>query len=252
MFFFYIIFKSTVDEEQDTWDSPLQWRQSILQEMKLKDYNPIRSKTPTFQKQKISEQHIITVPYNRDPSVTIKTLPSLDEEKIRSRTSSQTMIREHNLFSNTEIKLGPSATKPSVNIQRPKSPALILPKNGDKNFEGANQDFEFIRSPISPTARLRKTGNPIAELESKGKKNIDRINEDDPPFNFQGMLRKTNFKRDSMKKIEENVNETPYTNVLRQTYQKPVEMCADINKEFDNIRCELAPGIYLEGTEAAL
>lgn len=92
--------------------------------------------------------------------------------------------------------------------------------------------------------KLRKTGNPIAELESKGKKTIDRIQEDDPPFNFQGMLRKTNFKRNSMKKIEENACEAQY-NVSRQ--DKSIDRCKD-----DKIRYEIAPGVFLEGTEAAV
>lgn len=228
--------------------------------MKQKDYNPIRSKTPVFQKQKISDQHIITVPYIRDPFSAVEKLPSLETEKVCCRTSSQSIIHGERKFAKADIKLDSPINKPIAKLKTPTYPTIISPKVIDKNFEGANQDFEFIKS--SPISRLKKTpGNPIAELESKGKKNVDKVNEDDPPFNFQGMLRKTNYKRDSMKSKEEIITEAPYTNVLKKTTKsddifenaKDEENEKEKEKYDENtVRCEVAPGIFLEGTEAEL
>lgn len=201
--------------------------------MKQKDYNQVRPKTPNFQKQKISEEHLITVPYTRCPSQTLKKLSSIESEKIRPRTSSQTIYREDR-FEKPEVK--PTFLK--------KTPNIVSPRHVDKNFEGANQDFEFIRS--SPITKLRKTGNPIEELESIGKKNINRTNDEEPPFNFQGMLRKTNFKRDSMKKIDENLEEVPYSNILRHN------IYGNDSIKMEKIRFEVAPGVFLEGTEAEI
>lgn len=44
--------------------------------------------------------------------------------------------------------------------------------------------------------------NPIREMQMMGKKNADENenSDDEPPFNFQGMLRKTNYNRASMKR----------------------------------------------------
>lgn len=140
--------------------------------------------------------------------------------------------------------------------------------NADKNFEGANQDFEFIRSPSKPVTKLKRgPGNPIAELESIGKRNVDKkSDEDDPPFNFQGMLRKTNFQRSSLKRnVEEPIQELPYSKVLKNKVNKQnvneVEKAISEKslsfevpeKEMNGITCiELAPGIILEGRETEL
>lgn len=252
------------DEEQDTWDSPLQWRQSIIQEMRQKDYAPTRSKTPVYLKQ--TEQHLITVPFNRCPSSSLHKLPPI-EEKPRGRTASQSILQDNKLFKRSEVIIGSPAHKVIGKIKTPETPVIISPKkfhSPKRNIDTesaklANQDFEFIRSP--QINKLRKTpGNPIAELESKGRKNIDKTNEDEPPFNFQGMLRKTNYTRDSIKKNEENNKneETPYMNVLKKS--KPIDIFDQENEEVkekweeegnkDIIRYEVAPGIFLEGKEA--
>lgn len=62
-------------------------------------------------------------------------------------------------------------------------------------------------------------------------------------FNFHGMLRKTNYKRESMKKIPETNEEVPYSKVLKNK----------LNKQSAEITTfELFPCIILEDTETEL
>lgn len=96
--------------------------------------------------------------------------------------------------------------------------------------------------------------DPIQELQALAKAND--VNDDDPPFNFQAMLKKTPRNRASMKRSGENEN-----NILegRQSapqyiigYDKgraPPPKQADYvidNKNYEKI--QLAPGITVEGT----
>lgn len=210
--------------------------------MKQKDYNPVRCKSPM--KQNV-DQHLISVPYNRNPSTSLKKLPSLETEKVRNRSSSHSVVQD-SIFKKSETY------SPIHQPGQTKTPSPI--NSLEKNLEGAklaNQDFEFIRLPsksITP-GKLKRPGNPIAELESIGKKN--EKNEDEPPFNFQGMLRKTNFKRDSVKR---NDAEPQYYNTLKKSKDSNIiENESDENvPDVDVIRYELAPGIFIEGKEASV
>lgn len=232
--------------------------------MKQKDYNPTRCKSPNYKKQNIGDLHLITVPYTRDPTSPLRKLPSLEPEKMRSRSSSQSNIQGERIFKNSETIID-TPQKSIGRIKPPTSPVIITPKesqttprNMNEGAKLANQDFEFIRSPANPstTKFKRGPGNPIAELESIGRKS-EKYNEDDPPFNFQGMLRKTNFKRESLKRLDDNNTnaEIPYFNVLKNKVNKNMDMYENekgTRGQFSKkgtVRFEVAPGVFLEGKE---
>ncbi|KAF5269227.1 hypothetical protein FQR65_LT02528 [Abscondita terminalis] len=126
----------------------------------------------------------------------------------------------------------------------------------------ANKDFEYIKAPVLKKTPKTKPAdnhvNPITELESIGRRKATG-DENDPPFNFQAMLRKTNYRRD----LDDNFNEDKTS-----TKEDYIEKYEDDNKEnikvikpskkssiekskvsFDevHISTELAPGILLEG-----
>ncbi|KAF5291882.1 hypothetical protein FQA39_LY14219 [Lamprigera yunnana] len=116
----------------------------------------------------------------------------------------------------------------------------------------ANNDFEYIKAPV-----LKKTGkskdtynNPITELESKGVRKTT-ANEDEPPFNFQAMLRKTNYRQEFDDTIGENgMKKKPLTEKGNVTdISKRNKMDEKSKVSFDEVRLftELAPGIVLEG-----
>lgn len=106
----------------------------------------------------------------------------------------------------------------------------------------ANKDFEFIKPP-SVSARMQAdSANPVAELEKIGRSESVR-SEDDPPFNFQKMLRKTNYQRNSLRRSGvEKVPESGYASV-RKDFKSIDNRQTDI-KKFSG---ELAPGLFIEG-----
>lgn len=148
--------------------------------MKVQDYNrQITRSPPITTTSNIIDQTLIEMPYTRDPATALKKLPSLDqEEKIRTLTHSTPRKSSH-----TYLESSPRHHTIG-RIHTPTSPQTILSPshsmNADKNFEGANQDFEFIRSPSKPVTKLKRgPGNPIAELESIGKRNVDKKSDED-------------------------------------------------------------------------
>lgn len=101
--------------------------------------------------------------------------------------------------------------------------------------------------------------DPIAELKHLARRLS--ASDDEPPFNFQGMLRKTNFQRESLKRTMDNIR------VRRASKDKQDDNFDIVNslvkaKEDDEvieetkinnldsekvITTEIAPGVFLEG-----
>lgn len=199
--------------------------------MKSKDSGKPISRAPTPNVQPCStDQALLNMPYTRDPSEPINDLPKT-EPIATVKTTKTTSYKPIG-------KIQPPATQVIISPRNIKAPSF---SNADKNFEGANQDFEFIRLS-DPASKLKKrSANPIAELESIGRKNGER-NDDEPPFNFQGMLRKTNFQRESFKRASEK-EDGPFNKMEKNR----------INRQSANVVCtELLPGVILEGIETKI
>ena len=81
-----------------------------------------------------------------------------------------------------------------------KRPAPQPIKFGEEQPEISTQNVITNKKITVPT--VQTTINPIKEMEEKAKRTTDEnLNEiDEPPFNFQGMLRKTKYNRASMKR----------------------------------------------------
>ncbi|XP_017777903.1 PREDICTED: neither inactivation nor afterpotential protein C [Nicrophorus vespilloides] len=121
----------------------------------------------------------------------------------------------------------------------------------------ATKDNDYIKSNSS--YRSNNPGqvvNPITELKSLGKR--DSISDDEPPFNFQGMLRKTKITRNSVKETFENIRsyslkkKNDYNNESekssRNSTLRKIKSMDHLNSE----KLELAPGIFMEGVVADL
>jgi len=100
--------------------------------------------------------------------------------------------------------------------------------------------------------------SPIEELQRKGKEMNHNQNEDDPPFNFQAMLRKTNYVRDSLKRSGSseyggtssyNDNRNNNTNTYHYNRASPAKRSSrKKGRSMDGmIETELAPGLVLVG-----
>ncbi|RVE54658.1 hypothetical protein evm_000779 [Chilo suppressalis] len=173
-------FANQYDSDHEQWDEPLKRRFSSEQ-------NDI-SKTST------STQTLMTVPFCRDPTQPVVKLPPEETQPTRKE---------------------PVANRPAVY----KKKAAITPQNyyqPPAPWTGARDDTDILENT---SGKLRKTSysrslygidgpdmqNPIKELQAMAKSASD-LNDDDPPFNFQAMLKKTPRNRASMKRSGETDN----------------------------------------------
>lgn len=112
-----------------------------------------------------------------------------------------------------------------------------------------DKDFEFIKPPVALKRRkVPEEVNPVAELKRLGRKDSGQLDEDEPPFNFQKMLRKTNFKRDSLKRNRDEVKKEQQVIVSNGE----AELTNGIETEEEVYSGEILPGVFLEGVVIAL
>ncbi|KAG7311754.1 hypothetical protein JYU34_002814 [Plutella xylostella] len=163
-------FASQYDSDHEQWDEPLKRRSSLAQK-------PQTSTAGT--------QTLINVPYCRDPTQPVTKLPP---EEAQPRPA--------------VYKKKPGYTPP--NFYQAPTP-----------WSGSTENTNTLENS---SQKLRKTGyskslyginvppdmpNPVKELQAMAKSAND-LSGDDPPFNFQAMLKKTPRNRASMKRTGES------------------------------------------------
>lgn len=170
-------FASQYDSDQEQWDEPLKRRFNAAQT----DVTKTSSSTQT----------LISVPFCRDPTQPVPVLPAEEHKPTPKYASNR-----------------PAVYKKKVGHQNsyyhPPEPWV------------AARDDNDILEDTAPT--LRKTSysqslyaidnsevNPIKELQSMAR-STNNMNEDEPPFNFQAMLKRTPRNRASMKRSGETDN----------------------------------------------
>lgn len=168
----------------------------------------------------------------------------------------------------------PPTPEPEIN-QNEKNERTVKPEREKNELEEAmnirnalisdsnsvvDKDFEYIKPPVA-LKRRKVSGevNPVAELKRLGRRESEKLDDDEPPFNFQKMLRKTNFKRDSLKRATSNVKIEDKCNL-----KKELEVVASNgemevtngSKNEDNssdlFSGEILPGVFLEGIVVSL
>ncbi|CAH1732570.1 unnamed protein product [Aphis gossypii] len=130
--------------------------------------------------------------------------------------------------------------------------------NNSKTITTANKTN--INKPLAKS-------NPVLELQSRGKQyQSDYADEDDPPYNFQAILKKTNYKRPSIegRTIQFSTNNYNGGNMTDRSYagrrsdsvtrNEDVKRSKDYKNELNHqlscraTRTEIIPGVMLEGS----
>ncbi|XP_055637431.1 neither inactivation nor afterpotential protein C [Toxorhynchites rutilus septentrionalis] len=204
------------DSDTEDWDAPLRRRQNLSSEI-----------THSTQRGETVNYGLANVPFHRDPSLPIRRpspRPSVDysvagygQGKMSSVYSPIPYGRQN--MDNCRNKYSMSGMdecmpKAAVYKKRPAPKAPIMVDNGscpprDRSFKkrpapqptkqweprsGSDYGFECNITPSKV--------NPIKEMQLIGRRNTEENDnsDDEPPFNFQGLLRKTNYNRASMKR----------------------------------------------------
>ncbi|KAF9811956.1 hypothetical protein SFRURICE_021313 [Spodoptera frugiperda] len=193
-------FASQYDSDHEQWDEPLKRRFSSAQ-------------TDTS-KASASTQTLITVPFCRDPTQPVPVLPPDEPDKSTATKSAR--------------KDGP-ANRPAVYKKKPgHTPQSYY--QPPEPWAGVRDDTDILEDAAP---KLRKSGysrslyaidneaqDPIMELQAMAKSTSD-MNEDDPPFNFQAMLKKTPRNRASMKRSNELGNDMEEKQVVTKHIISP-------------------------------
>ncbi|KAL4715207.1 hypothetical protein ACJJTC_012254 [Scirpophaga incertulas] len=191
-------FASQYDSDHEQWDEPLKRR-----------FNPAQTDIP---KTSSSTQTLMTVPFCRDPAQPVPKLPPEEQQPMNKPNA------------------GKDAARPVVY----KKKAAYSPQNYYQPpvpWSGAKDDTDVLENSAG---KLRKTNysrslygtdvpdmqNPIKELQAMAKSTND-MNDDDPPFNFQAMLKKTPRNRASMKRSGESDNSILEDRITKRTAPTP-------------------------------
>lgn len=252
-------FANQYDSDHEQWDEPLKRRFTSIE--------PAKTTAGT--------QTLITVPFCRDPTQPVAVLPPDDRPKTIRTPSLREDVNRPTVYKKK------SGYTP--NYYQP--PAPWTPRDDTTILEGSTpvlRKTNFSRSLYGVDKPDMQ--DPIRELQALAKSTNDVNDSDDPPFNFQAMLKKTPRNRASMKRHGERENDilenksAPPKHILSSGKKSPAPApprCA--NKEFvrkdsrelimsalkkkdssnnlanavDNKhsgRIVLAPGITIEGT----
>nr|CAH7760761.1 unnamed protein product [Callosobruchus chinensis] len=258
-------------EREESWDTPYRWRETQLQ---IKEVDVKENKEKGL---------LSNTQYCRDPEEPLPSLPEIEDETEGSddiedeKHDTEKLEKDcfnKNIRNNKDIQ--PIQPKPRTKIKKQEAPANNLTsvnlrktdytykakvesENFINNSSPANKDFEFIKAtPV--TVRPRYSVDPIEELRNMARRDSD-AKEDDPPFNFQGMLRKTNFKRDSMKKaldgrrdsLKNALDAVRRFSLPRDDENEKTDIQKnDTGKNRKQISFEVMPGLIMEGVEVEL
>lgn len=160
-----------------------------------------------------STQTLITVPFCRDPTQPVLPLPPDDEKLSTSKQPRK------------------DGNRPAVYKKKPShSPQSFY--QPPEPWTGVKDDTDILED-TAPKLRKstysrslysidREGQDPIRELQAMAKSAND-MNDDDPPFNFQAMLKKTPRNRASMKRSNELQNEFQSNEVVSKHIISPTK-----------------------------
>lgn len=222
------------DSDQESWDAPLR-RKVTLSEKIVTSKSCLRNRISSFESEGDEEDdtNMVHEPFCRDPSIVLKRkapAPPKYNDAIKNQENISNVLRDsvyspipYNRLSVESIRdkfnddnvvinnksavykkrSAPKAPTPTNSFRNDKEKVVLKKRVAPKPYAD-NQQSECDTSTLEKKYVSDKI-NPIKEMELIAKKNSDLMNsEDDPPFNFQGMLRKTQYNRASMKRVQEN------------------------------------------------
>ncbi|XP_055545200.1 neither inactivation nor afterpotential protein C [Wyeomyia smithii] len=211
------------DSETEDWDAPLRRRKTVSTDI-------ARSAHRGFQNNSANHS-LANEPFHRDPTLPIRRIsPHQNNDFAVRRGQVSSPSSNYSLYSpvsygrqnvdDTRNRFnspspGDMTTKTAVYKKRPapKAPGGMA-KESSPPFD--NKQYKKRPAPQPAKSWEPRSGheygfegkmtpskiNPIKEMQMMGRKNYDENDnsDDEPPFNFQGMLRKTNYNRASMKR----------------------------------------------------
>lgn len=126
----------------------------------------------------------------------------------------------------------------------------------NRSSSPANKDFEYIKARPVINVKPKYPVDPIAELKNMARKE-STASDDNPPFNFQAMLRKTNIRRDSRDSIRNALQAVRRfslsnndNNPIKETTRNCLSPEEHIHSKF--VSLEISPGVFIEGQEVEL
>ncbi|XP_057665363.1 neither inactivation nor afterpotential protein C isoform X1 [Diorhabda carinulata] len=237
-----------IKNNEEPWDSPYRWRESRSQ-----------TKDESTDDDMDTNDTLAKINYRREPDEDLVALASPVEsddgkftkdiinEDIRTQNrqtiNSNKNVDEKNIKSggNTQYKVN---LKKIENSYKPHSAPDFL-----KNSSPANKDFDYIKAtPIN--IKPKYSIDPLDELRNIGRRDSN-ASDDDPPYNFKGMLRKTNFRRESLNNVFQTVRKLSLTKEnLKNSLSNGHYEDEAINGK--HISVEILPGLVMEGVEIEL
>ncbi|KAJ6649151.1 Neither inactivation nor afterpotential protein C, partial [Pseudolycoriella hygida] len=199
------------DSDQEPWDAPLRRTKTISSRITTATQMPYNQSSQTDVCGIMND--LITVPFTRDPSTPMppfkrrgsKPPAPLPPEPIYENLKPQD-------FQKSNATHESSISKPSVHKKRaPPTPVMAAPPMERPNSWGkkkpapqpsALKKFES-HGALNGSEAIKPKLNPVREMEMMGR-NKSAESDDEAPFNFQGMLRKTKYNRASMKRSASN------------------------------------------------
>ncbi|XP_015118625.1 neither inactivation nor afterpotential protein C [Diachasma alloeum] len=203
---------SLSDEDMhENWDAPLR-RQTVpwftsasKRDVEVQTTNsPHRSPRGPVN----SGQSIINTPYSRDPRVPVQLPPEVAPPKVNPTVSRGNFMGPTGPTAGSYLSRSNNYNKNNNDSVRSKkkNPPPPIPQMQNRNWgdhegtsrRGSANELDFDRNRnMAGTNRA----NPINELKSIGRRNSNNNDfDEEPPFNFQAMLRKTPHQRESMKR----------------------------------------------------
>ncbi|XP_063838956.1 neither inactivation nor afterpotential protein C [Ostrinia nubilalis] len=191
-------FASQYDSDHEQWDEPLKRRFSSAQT------EPIKMSTST--------QTLIAVPFCRDPTQPVPKLPPDEPAPPIPKAAGKDIGNRPAVYKKKPAYAPPNFYQPPVPWSGVRDDNDIL-----ENTSGNLRKTSYSRSLYAIDAPEM---NPIEELQAMAKSTSD-MNDDDPPFNFQAMLKKTPRNRASMKRSGETDNGILEDRIPRYTSPYP-------------------------------
>ncbi|XP_021703004.1 neither inactivation nor afterpotential protein C [Aedes aegypti] len=215
------------DSDTEDWDAPLRRRKNLSSDITRSaqrghpndpmDYgmaNEPFHRDPSLPIRKLSPRHNADYPVRKSPVHAPVNMSSVYSPVPYARQSIDDI---RNKFDPTSYE--DPMMKSAIYKKRPAPKApIVMEKEPSPPIESRNYKKRPAPQPIrqwepragpeysyEPKVTPTKI-NPIREMQMIGKKSIDENDntDDEPPFNFQGMLRKTNYNRASMKRSNDN------------------------------------------------
>ncbi|XP_049948905.1 neither inactivation nor afterpotential protein C isoform X1 [Schistocerca serialis cubense] len=240
------------DDDQESWDEPLRRDFLMYGKKHVRDVQVQTCSSP------FNEQHdygneansLSQTPFCRDPDELLKPSEILQQRRygqpfrgaspVNSEVGGyKSGISKVNEKPNRGIMFDqPRPYQKTITTPKrfaPKPPSPTFSQSSYNDNEAPSYDAEnnilssqsWNQTSSSPTNERfgHTTGvrrsNPIAEMEMRGRRQSNAEDTDEPPFNFQAMLRKTNYKRASLKRDAASYGHSQVCNEQNANFSSP-------------------------------